>query len=777
MTARDLVLAWPEPAALWVEAAPVGNGRLGAMVFGGVERARFQLNDSTVWSGFPGGPARALAEVRANGAGPARFAEVRDALCAKDYRRAESLLMSFEGPYSQEYLPFADLWMSVDARSSSEYLGRTLNLDTGVVEERFTVDGQDVRRATWASAPAGVLCISMSTEEPVDLEISVSSPLRVLRRDGLSLELEVPVDGAPLHEPQVAEPLRYAGGSMDGYRPFAILAAALDTDGEVSENDSGVVVRGLRRLMVTVASTTSAWSPDTVPAARRAAAALARGAENLAREHEADLRALLGATVLRVGQRRAGTFDVAREVLSGKDERLTATVLFQFGRYLLASASRPDAGPPANLQGMWNGELRPAWSSNYTININTQMNYWCAEPAGLSECHLPLFDLLDRLAVTGRAVARDLYGARGWVTHHNTDIWGWSLPVGMGHGNPSWAIWMMGGVWLVQHVWDHYDFTRDAAFLRERGWPLLRGAAEFCLDWLVEGEDGYLDTLPGTSPENLFTSAEGRPESLTVSPAMDLALIHALFTRCLAALDVLGLDDPVRAEIERALPRLRPPGISAGGWLREWAEDLPEHDPAHRHLSPLVGVYPLGTLDAERTPDLAAAATRLLDRRGPGAMGWSWAWKMALRARLGDGESARALFREATRPFTGDPARNAPVDGSEWGGLLPNLFSTHPPFQIDGNYGFTAALAEMLVDSHGDVIRLLPALPAAWPDGHLAGLRCRGGLEVDLDWRSGEITALTVRRRGGDPARPVRVRYPGREAELTVSLGEEVRVC
>lgn len=796
MTDTDLLLAWPSPAANWFEAAPVGNGRLGAMVFGGAHRARVGLNDATVWSGTPHGPAEGLREVLATGAGPARLAEVRDAIRAGDHRRAEALLLSFEGRYSQEFLPLGDLWLSLGEPAENTYAGRTLNLDNGVVEERLTVAGQDVRRRTWASHPAHALCVAVSVAGRLDATIDLTSPLRVVRRihdpAGLVLGIEIPVDGAPLHEPAVAEPLRYAEGRVAGYDPFGALALAIDTDGQLSPTDDGFAVRGLSRLLITLSTSTSAedaWAnppyrplPPSAPravhldrAVDRAGAARAVGADGLLAAHEADLRALLGATSLTVGRRRGGRVDVRAEVLSGTDEQLAATVIFQLGRYLLAASSRPRGGPPANLQGLWNAELRPPWSSNYTVNINTEMNYWGAETAGLSECHEPLFDLLDRLADTGAEVAAALYGARGWVTHHNTDMWGWALPVGMGHGNPSWALWMMGGAWLAQHVWDHYEFTRDREFLADRAWPLLRGCAEFCLDWLVEGPDGHLDTIPATSPENLFL-VDGRPEALTYSTTMDIALIRAVFTNTLRANDLLGLDDPLRAEIEAALPRLRPLRVGPDGRLAEWAVDHVDADPHHRHLSPLVAVYPLGQIDPADTPELADAAVRFLDARGPGAMGWSWSWKIALRARLGDGDTARELFTEAVRPFDTDPSVAAPVDGSEWGGLLPNLFSTHPPFQMDGNYGLMAALPELLVHSHHGVIRVLPALPSAWPDGSARGLRCRGGLAVDLDWADGRLTALTIRRVSGDPDEPVRVNYAGRDVR-TVIADEEVFGC
>jgi alpha-L-fucosidase 2 len=796
-TAGDLVLAWPRPASSWFEAIPVGNGRLGAAVFGGIHRSRFQINDSTVWSGTPDGPATGLAEVLASGAGPERLAEARQAIRDEDYRRAEALLMSFEGRYSQEYLPFTDLWMSLSGGTEAAYRGRTLNLDTGVVREAIDLGDRSVQRLTWASRPAQAICIEVTVDGgTVDLQLELSSPLRVVHRttddSGIVLGVEVPVDGAPLHEEGVAEPLRYAETESDGYDPFAAAAVKIETDGTVAVSGDVWSVQGMTRALVTLASSTSAgefWTrrpgapvrstsrqQHRDDAARRAASALAAGATELLRAHEQDVRALLGATRLAIGTRRAGIFDVAEDILTGADEGLLATVMVQLGRYLLGSSSRPGGGPPANLQGLWNAELRPAWSSNYTLNINTEMNYWGAEPAGLGDCTEPLINLIERLAETGSPVSRELYGARGWVAHHNTDMWGWALPVGMGHGNPSWAIWMMGGVWLTQHVWEHFDFTQDTGFLRDRGWPLLRGCAEFCLDWLVDSGDGWLDTIPSTSPENLFISRHGTPESLSYSTTMDIALIRALFAHCLDAAEILGLDDPVCQEIRAALPRLRPLGVTQDGRLREWVDDHKEQDPTHRHMSQMVAVYPLGQIDPEQTPDLAAAGARLLDSRGPGAMGWSWAWKVALRARLGDAATARDLLREATRPFTGDATPHAPVDGSQWGGLLPNLLSTHPPFQIDGNYGLMAAILEMVVQSHAGAIRVFPALPAEWPDGSAHGIRCRGGWSVDLVWEDGQLGSMTIRSEHPDQRRTARIRHGRSTVDLTLDAGEEVHL-
>ncbi|GAA1240873.1 alpha-L-fucosidase 2 [Microbacterium phyllosphaerae] len=786
-----LRLSWDAPATLWEEATPLGNGRIGAMAFGGPS-GRYQLNDSTLWSGTPDGPARALENVRSRGAGPARLAEVRAALGSGDVRLAEELLMAFEGPYSQEFLPLADLHLRVEgAETDPDTPARVLDLDDAALTETLRIPGGRLTRRSWVSAPAQALIVDLVADVEFDATIELSTPLRgrVVDSSGaLILDVQAPVDGAPLHEESVDPPLRYAEDDTE-FDAYAAAAVVVNSDGEVRHSDGRIVVRKARRLLIALSTSSRAgswwadadgdWRTASREAIRdrareRADAAAQRDTHDLLVEHVADRRRVTRARFA-IGSRREGTWSVDRDVLHGSDPLLRATVAAEYGMYLLASSSRA-GNPAANLQGIWNDQLQPAWSSNYTININTEMNYWAAPLLLDPDALEPLLALVERLASTGTATARELYGTRGWVAHHNSDVWGWSLPVGDGHGAASWAIWMMGGVWLTHNLWDAYEFGGDRDLLRERIWPVMRGAVEFCLDWLVADADGALLTSPSTAPENSYVAADGRPTALGLTATSDLSLIGALFERALIAIADLGLDDALEAEVREALAALTPLRIGSDGRLLEWSAEVEEHEPLHRHLSPVVGLYPLDTVTPERTPELFDGAVRLIDARGPGAMGWSWAWKIALRARARQGEVAASLLEEALTPFDGDATRHGPVDGSEWGGLLPNLFSTHPPFQIDGNLGFPAAIAEMLVQSHGGLVHLLPALPDSWVRGDVQGIAVRPGLVLDLSWSDGRVTGATLHNPGSE-RRTVIVRIADRETSVDAAAGATVDVA
>jgi alpha-L-fucosidase 2 len=793
MTDDTLQLAWARPAEDWIEAIPIGNGRIGAMVFGG-GRARYQVNDATAWSGSPDGPACELARLVASGAGPARLAEVRSALDAGDLDRADALVMTFEGRYTQEFLPFLDLVVDIPgAAPAPRRPARVLDLDTAVVEENLVAGGATIVRRSWVSAPAQALFVELEADVALsDIDVTWSTPLREIGRESsdtvLTIDVELPIDGAPLHVTSVEPPLRYGTSGDEPYDAFAAAAVAYRSDGTAEVEDGRLRIRGASRLLIALSTSTRAdlWWADTDgewrTASREAIRDRARShalnavgvdAHDRLTEHGADVRRVSGARFA-IGGRRNGCWDVEREILRGGDLAFRATIAAEYGRYLLTAASRA-ANPAANLQGIWNGSLRPAWSSNYTININTEMNYWAAGPLGLDDQLEPLIALTERVARSGASTARDLYGARGWVAHHNTDLWGWSLPVGMGVGAPSWAIWMMGGVWLCHTIWDALEFSNDEILLRERVWPLMTGAVEFCLDWLSVDRNGIARVAPSTSPENMYLDAEGRPRALGLTATSDTELIRGLFVRALSAIDRVDPGSALRSELEVALASIPVPGIGADGALLEWSNDVAEHEPTHRHLSPVVGLFPLDLITPDTTPELADGARRLLERRGQGAMGWSWAWKIALHARLRDGEAAAALLTEALTPYDGDAHRHGPVDGSEWGGLLPNLLSTHPPFQVDGNLGFPAAIAELLLQSHGGIVHLLPAVPIAWQKGSVEGLRARRGIGVDVRWAGGALIDASLTDLTGS-ARTIVVRIGDRIFDVALPAGSTIVV-
>jgi alpha-L-fucosidase 2 len=751
-------LAWQTPAKHWSEACPLGDGFVGAMAFGG-ENGRYQVNDAFIWSGRPDTPSRGLEAVIRQGAGPERLRQVRAAIDRGDLDIAEDLLMAFEGRYTQLYLPFVDLGIQIPgAAPAPGRPARELDLDLGTLDETLTVDGIEIHRRSAVRDHTLVIHVDASAPLP-DVLVTATTPLRGSARsagaDRLNVDVTVPVDAVPLHEPDVVPPVTWPEDEPNGWDGFASAVVAIEHDGTTIPTGDALIVSGARHIRVALgtASRAEAWWADadagweTEPQAliRSRAASRARAGLSLASPLTGSV-ADVSAAQFQIGSRRNGVWEV-EELLAGSDDAGKATVVAEYGRYLLSSCSRR-GGPAANLQGIWNDQLRPAWSSNYTININTQMNYWAAGPLGLTDAAEPLIALVERLAISGTASASALYGARGWVAHHNTDLWGWSLPVGMGHGAPSWAIWQMGGVWLCHSLWEIIEHAEDPNPLLRRIWPVVRGASLFCLDWLLPQSDGTLRTSPSTSPENMYLDRGGTPRALGLTAAMDIQLIRALLQRTLRTLDALELDDPIRFEILAALERLPKDQIGADGRLLEWSEEVVESEPAHRHLSPLAGVFPLDLIDDDAAPALADAARKTLSSRGNGAMGWSWTWKAALHGRLRDGDSANALLNEAFTPFDGDNGRHGPPDGSEWGGLLPNLFSTHPPFQVDGNLGFPAAIAELLVQSHRGVLRLLPALPTAWPDGAVTGIRTRLGVTVDMTWADGRLERATLRNSG-----------------------------
>lgn len=793
---EELKVEFFSPAAYWTDALPVGNGRLGAMVWGGVQSDLLQLNEDTLWTGVPSD----YTDPKVITVLP----QVRKLVTDGQFTEASTAAKMMAGQPTEVYQPLGDIKLDFGASHKgfdANSYQRELDLDTAKATVKYVAEGIEFTREVFASHPHQVIAIKISSNKTgaISFTVALDSPLhyesRTNGQNQIIMQGQCPGKRTP--------PQNDMREVRQGIKFCAILELHISADAGVvsSIEEKNLKVEGSNWAVLLLAASSSYDGPFTNPAESKRDPVAATSAtlnsvkdmsfSELYASHLIDYQQLFHRVSLQISKspkkssQNSGTSisnitnrngdhpsaEKQQKVLSGNistADRVNAfandedpnlvTLLFQYGRYLLISSSRPGTSV-SNLQGIWSQKVAPAWDASPHLNINLQMNYWPATSCNLSECQEPLFDLISNLAINGSKTSQVNYKTGGWVTHHVTDIWAKTSP---SDGDPVWSVWPMGGAWLCTHLWEHYKYTHDKVFLESKAYPLLKGCATFLLDWLVEDTKGILVTNPATSPEHKFIAPDGQQASVSFATTMDMAIIRETFSATISAAKVLGSDsDDLILKLQAAEPKLFPPKVSRDGCIMEWEEDFQDPEVQHRHMSHLFGLYPGHTITKEATPELCKAATNSLLKRGEDGPGWSTVWKTSLWARLRDSEHAYRMVKKLITLV--DPAHEERFEG----GLYANLFTAHPPFQIDANFGFAAAIAEMLVQSDETNLFLLPALPRdKWPSGCVNGLKARGHVTVSVCWQEGELHKVGLL--ANDQNSTTRLHYSG--VSVTVNL-------